>query len=135
MFNRKQRLKDIFLTAAHQAIRPRRLPGNPCLKRKNRPGGGVKNGSSTQEESLCKCSTLFPTIDRKWLYEKYYAVNCQARDNRHTDASIYSPGVIICKTDGSIPQRMPEKEFVTVDVISGADRSNFDAFKKRMGSL
>lgn len=85
-----------------------------------RPGGGVKNGSSAQEESLCRCSTLFPTIDRKWLYEKYYAANRQARDNRHTDACIYSPGVVICKTDERIPQRMQERDFVTVDVISCA---------------
>lgn len=85
-----------------------------------RPEGGVKNGSSAQEESLCRCSTLFPTIDRKWLYGKYYVANRQAKDNRHTDACIYSPGVIICKTDESIPQRMPENDFVTVDVISCA---------------
>lgn len=80
----------------------------------------MKNGSSAQEESLCRCSTLFPTIDRKWLYEKYYAANRQVGDNHHTDACIYSPGVIICKTDEHIPQRMQEKDFVTVDVISCA---------------
>lgn len=85
-----------------------------------RPGGGVKNGSSAQEESLCRCSTLFPTIDRKWLHEKYYDANRQARDIRHTDACIYSPGVIICKTDESIPKRLDEADFVTVDVISCA---------------
>ena len=39
---------------------------------------------------------------------------------RHSDACIYSPGVIICKTDESIPKRMLESEFVTVDVISCA---------------
>lgn len=85
-----------------------------------RPGGGVKNGSSAQEESLCRCSTLFPTIDRKWLHEKYYDANRQARDIRHTDACIYSPGVVICKTDESIPKRLDEADFVTVDVISCA---------------
>lgn len=84
------------------------------------PGGGVKKGSSAQEESLCRCSTLFPTIDRKWLWQKYYDVNRNARDVIHTDACIYSPGVIICKTDESIPQRLNKEDFVTVDVISCA---------------
>lgn len=85
-----------------------------------RPGGGVKIGSSAQEESLCRCSTLYPTIDRRWLWQKYYDVNRVANDVIHTDACIYSPGVIICKTDESIPQRMPENEFVTIDVITCA---------------
>ena len=84
------------------------------------PGGGVKTGSSAQEESLCRCSTLFPTIDRKWLWQKYYDVNRNAYDVLHTDACIYSPGVIICKTDESIPQRLDKEHFVTVDVISCA---------------
>ena len=85
-----------------------------------RPGGGVKKGASAQEESLCRCSTLFPTIDRRWLWNEYYDVNRAAKDVRHSDACIYSPGVIICKTDESIPKRMLESEFVTVDVISCA---------------
>ena len=85
-----------------------------------RPGGGVKGGSSAQEESLCRCSTLFPTLDRRWLWQKYYDVNRAAHNVCHTDACIYSPGVIICKTDESIPKRMKPEDFVTVDVISCA---------------
>ena len=85
-----------------------------------RPGGGVKSGSTAQEESLCRCSTLYPTIDRRWLWQKYYDVNRAAHDVLHTDACIYSPGVIICKTDESIPKRMQPSDFVTVDVISCA---------------
>ena len=85
-----------------------------------RPGGGVKTGSRAQEESLCRCSTLFPTLDRRWLWQKYYDVNRAAHDVRHTDACIYSPGVVICKTDEDIPARMKPEDFVTVDVISCA---------------
>ena len=84
------------------------------------PGGGVKRGSRAQEESLCRYSTLYPTLDRRFLWEKYYDPNRAAHDPIGTDACIYSPGVVICKTDDSIPERLPPEEFVTVDVITCA---------------
>ena len=84
------------------------------------PGGGVRTGSSAQEESLCRCSTLYPTLTQDWLWQAYYGKNREAHDNLHTDACIYSPGIIICKTDDSFPERMAEKDWVSVDVISCA---------------
>lgn len=84
------------------------------------PGGGVKTGSNAQEESLCRCSTLYPTLTQDWMWQKYYGVNRAAHDNLHTDACIYSPGVVICRTDDVFPQRLEEKDWVTVDVISCA---------------
>ena len=84
------------------------------------PGGGVKTGSSAQEESLCRCSTLYPTLNQNWLWQCYYQKNRDAQNNLHTDACIYSPGVVICKNDDSFPERMDESDWVTVDVISCA---------------
>lgn len=84
------------------------------------PGGGVRNGSSAQEESLCRCSTLYPALDQPRLWNDYYLPNRASGDVLHTDACIYSPGVVICKTDEAFPQRMPERDFVTVDVITCA---------------
>lgn len=84
------------------------------------PGGGVKSGSSAQEESLCRCSTLYPTLNQRSLWDQYYQPNREANDPLHTDVCIYSPNVVICKTDESIPQRLPEEQFVTVDVITCA---------------
>lgn len=85
-----------------------------------RPGGGVKTGSSAQEEALCRCSTLFPTLDRRFLWQQYYDVNRAAKNPLYSDTCIYSPGVIICKTDDNHPQRLLQDQFVTIDVISCA---------------
>ena len=84
------------------------------------PGGGVKSGSSAQEESLCRCSTLYPTLNQRRLWDQYYLPNRDANDPLHTDVCIYSPDVVICKTDESFPQRLPEEQFVTVDVVTCA---------------
>ena len=84
------------------------------------PGGGVKKGSSAQEESLCRCSTLFPTLEQHFIWEKYYKPNREANNPLHTDACIWSPDVVICKTDSGIPQRMAPERWATVDIISCA---------------
>ena len=104
------------------------------------PGGSVKWGSSAQEESLCRCSTLYPTINRRWLWHEYYIPNrymhlCYPIG---TDDLIYSPGVVICKTDDSIPVRLPQEKFVKVDVITCAapnlGERPWNAFNSASGS-
>ena len=84
------------------------------------PGGGVRTGSSAQEESLCRCSTLYPSLDQQKMWDRYYSVNRASSNPLHTDAIIYTPGVVICKSDESIPKRLKEEQFVFVDVITCA---------------
>lgn len=84
------------------------------------PGGGVKRGSSAQEESLCRCSTLYPTLDQPFLWDAFYNKNRIAKDVLHTDDCIWSPDIIICKTDEDFPQRMEPMGWEKVDVISCA---------------
>ena len=84
------------------------------------PGGGVTKGSSAQEESLCRCSTLYPALTVPYLWDTYYSVNRAARNPLYSDAIIYTPGVVICKTDEDYPERMSEKDWVEVDVITCA---------------
>ena len=84
------------------------------------PGGGVTKGSSAQEESLCRCSTLYPALTSNALWDAYYSVNRAARNPLYTDALIYSPGVTICKTDDQFPERLEQSDWVEVDVITCA---------------
>ena len=84
------------------------------------PGGGVTRGSSTQEEALCRCSTLYPTLNQKPMWEQFYNVNRTEKNVLHSDACIYSPDVIVFKSDASIPQMLPTHEWFAVDVISCA---------------
>lgn len=84
------------------------------------PGGGVTKGSSAQEESLCRCSTLYPALTSQTIWSQYYSVNREARNPIYTDALIYTPGVVICKTDEDYPKRLEEKSWIEVDVLTCA---------------
>ena len=95
------------------------------------PGGGVKSGSSAQEESLCRCSTLYPTLNQRFLWENYYEPNRASGDPLHTDACIWSPGIVICKMDSGLPQRMDSEGWATVDIISCAAPN----LRERTGNL
>lgn len=81
-------------------------------------GGGVKSGATAQEESLCRTSTLYPLLYRRTLRDSFYKHHTDLKTPKATDSLIYTEGVIICKTDEDLPQRMPKEDWVTVDVIT-----------------
>ena len=82
------------------------------------PGGGVKHGSRAQEEGLCRCSTLYPVLNTEDNWKNYYSVNRERQNALHDDACIYTPEIIICKTDIERPARLPRDRWDTVDVIT-----------------
>lgn len=84
------------------------------------PGGGVKKGSRAQEESLCRCSNLYPCLDQPALKQNYYYYHRNLNDLRYTDACIWSPDVKIFKSDDPIPERLPESDWCTVDILTCA---------------
>lgn len=84
------------------------------------PGGGVRGGSGAQEESLCRCSNLYPIIEQDRFLEAYYDKNRAENDFRATNAIIYAPNVTVLKTDTDYPKLMPKKEWYKVDVITCA---------------
>lgn len=83
-------------------------------------GGGVRWGSGAQEESLCRASTLYPLISTPELRDTFYRHHKQVGRPEATDSLIYTEGVVVCKSDDEVPQRLPEREWVTLDVITCA---------------
>ena len=81
-------------------------------------GGGVTKGAGAQEECLCRCSTLYPLLYRKFLRDSYYKHHHDLNTSKASDSLIYTEGVVICKTDDDHPKRMPQEEWVKVDVIT-----------------
>ena len=84
------------------------------------PGGGVTRGSSAQEECLCRCSTLYPCLNTETMWEQFYYPHRKAGDPLYNDDLLYTPGVIVFKSDVSAPERMEEKDWYMVDVITCA---------------
>ena len=92
-------------------------------------GGGVTKGSSAQEECLCRTSTLYPLIYRKSLRDTFYKHHYDKGSAKASDSLIYTEGVVICKSDTDLPERLPKEDWVNVDVITIAapdlrDKSN-----------
>lgn len=84
------------------------------------PGGGVTKGSSAQEECLCRCSTLYFCLNTDTLWGGFYGPHRAAQDPIHNDDCIYTPNVMVIKTDEAVPQIMQEKNWYEVDVITCA---------------
>lgn len=84
------------------------------------PGGGVVNGSSAQEEALCRCSTLYLNLNTDAMWDGFYSPHRAARDPIHNDDAIWTPRVVVFKGDTAFPRTLPEPEWYEVDVISCA---------------
>ncbi|WP_027217166.1 TIGR02452 family protein [Butyrivibrio fibrisolvens] len=84
------------------------------------PGGGVVKGSTAQEECLCRCSTLYSMLNVKEMWNEFYAPHRNAADPIHNDDIIYTPGVVVFKTDTAAPVVMPETQWYEIDVITCA---------------
>lgn len=84
------------------------------------PGGGVTHGSSAQEEALCRCSTLYPCLNTNEFWEDFYREHRKENNPLYNADCIYTPGVVVFKSDVSFPERMREDEWYTVDVLTCA---------------
>lgn len=84
------------------------------------PGGGVVHGSSAQEEAICRCSTLYPCLNTKEMWNKFYTPHRNADNPLYNDDCIFTPAVKVFKGDTNFPELLPEKDWWDVDVITCA---------------
>lgn len=98
------------------------------------PGGGVVNGSSAQEEALCRCSTLYFNLNTNEMWSGFYSPHRAARDPIHNDDAIYTPRVTVFKGDTAFPTTLPESDWYEVDVISCAAPNLREHPSNRMNS-
>lgn len=84
------------------------------------PGGGVVKGSSAQEECLCRCSTLYFNLNSPDMWAGFYTPHRMTQDPVHNDDCIYTPGVVVIKTDTASPVLMKEEDWYSVNVITCA---------------
>lgn len=84
------------------------------------PGGGVVHGSSAQEETICRCSTLYPCLDTEEMWNGFYGPHRRADNPLYNDDCIFTPAVKVFKSDTNFPELLPEDAWWDVDVITCA---------------
>lgn len=93
----------------------------------NHSVGGAPFSAGAQEESLCRCSTLFPCLEalKEPFYKKHSDDYTKGLINAMgNDDLIYTPDVVVFKTDERTdpiyPQMMEPSDWYKVDVITCA---------------
>ena len=99
------------------------------------PGGGVWSGARSQEESICRCSTLYPCLETEFLKENFYSYHIKLR-KKNTDRIIYIPNIIVFKSDDDNveAEMLKENEWYKIDVLSCAAH-NQRAYKVEYNEL
>lgn len=95
------------------------------------PGGGVTRGASAQEECICRISTLYPCLAAKEAMEKFYLPHRRFPNPIGNDDCIYSPGVVVVKTDANCPEELERKGWYEVNVVTCA-APNLREYKGRV---
>ena len=83
------------------------------------PGGAVLYGASTQEEAICRCSTLYENISKDAMLEVFYKPH-KLLNVLYNDDIIYTPDVVVFKEDTLEAKMLSKEEWYSVNVITCA---------------
>ena len=84
------------------------------------PGGGVVNGSSAQEECICRCTTLYPCLNTDTMWSAFYKPHRKAANPLYNNDCIYTPDVCVFKSDTNFPEILPKNEWWNVNILTCA---------------
>ena len=84
------------------------------------PGGGVVNGSSAQEECICRCTTLYPCLNTDTMWNAFYKPHRKAANPLYNNDCIYTPEVFVFKSDTNFPEILPKDEWWNVNILTCA---------------
>ena len=84
------------------------------------PGGGVVNGSSAQEECICRCTTLYPCLNTDTMWNVFYKPHRKTANPLYNNDCIYTPDVSVFKSDKNFPEILPKDEWWNVNVLTCA---------------
>ena len=84
------------------------------------PGGGVAWGSTAQEECLCRCSTLYANLIVRSNWSQFYEPHRKQNNPLYNDDCIYTPDVVVFKSDTRTPQLLDPEDWIQCNVITCA---------------
>lgn len=92
------------------------------------PGGGVAKGASSQEESICRISTLYPAISDssvREFYRKHLELIREKKEQgksegmrKNRDDCIYTPSVVVLRMDTKQCELIPQKDWYEADILT-----------------
>lgn len=84
------------------------------------PGGGVVNGSSAQEECICRCTTLYPCLNTDAMWNVFYKPHRKAANPLYNNDCIYTSDVCVFKSDTKFPEPLPKNKWWNVNILTCA---------------
>ena len=75
---------------------------------------------------MCRISTLYFNLDTDEMWKKFYKPHRAMRSPLHNDDIIYTPDIIVFKTDDTSPSLLPQDKWYKTDVITCAAPNLYD---------